>query len=157
MNLLLAAKQLIAKAWKKPSASFQEVKEHITMMMIIDKMFSILNDSQPKFLKIWELWLQYALPSVHITSMSYFWIVRLFYSGSIGSFPFPPARAYGLPLPPLFLFSFLFSSFFHFFLHLSKQTLSQDSLPWPIPNDVQQSWQSECQETGLFNFAHGFL
>lgn len=46
--LFLASKQTIAIAWKKPAISIQEVKARMTLMLINEKMTSVLNDSQAK-------------------------------------------------------------------------------------------------------------
>lgn len=66
------AKQTIAKAWKKPSASMQEVEDQMTLKLIHKKMSSILNDTQPKFLKTRQTWLNYALPSLDPTNLTLF-------------------------------------------------------------------------------------
>lgn len=67
--LFIAAKRTIARAWKKPSVSFAEVKNSLTTLMIHEKMSSILHDSHAKFLKVWAPWWSYTLPNLNPTSL----------------------------------------------------------------------------------------
>lgn len=53
MYLFLAAKQMLAKAWKKPSVSLQEVEDHMNLMLINQKkkMSSTINNSRAEVFK----------------------------------------------------------------------------------------------------------
>ncbi|CAI9620954.1 unnamed protein product, partial [Staurois parvus] len=62
--LFLSATRTIAQAWKSPFVPLQGVRDRMTTMMLNEQMSSICNDSQRKFLKIWEPWLQYAFPTL---------------------------------------------------------------------------------------------
>lgn len=67
--LFIATKRAIARAWKKPSIRFAEVKSIPTTLMIHEKVTSILQDSHSKFIKVWAPWWFYALWTLHLTSM----------------------------------------------------------------------------------------
>ncbi|CAI9610764.1 unnamed protein product [Staurois parvus] len=67
--LFLSATRTIAQAWKSPFVPFQGVWDRMTNMMLNEQMSSMCNDSQCKFSKIWEPWLQYAFPTLPLASM----------------------------------------------------------------------------------------
>lgn len=67
--LFIAAKHAIARAWRKPLVVFAEVKSILTILMLHEKMTSVLHDSHAKFLKVWNPWWSYALPILPPTSL----------------------------------------------------------------------------------------
>lgn len=67
--LFIAAKHAIARAWKRPATLFAEVKSILTILMINEKMTSILRDTHAKVLKVWALWWSYDLSTLHPTSL----------------------------------------------------------------------------------------
>lgn len=62
-HIFTATKLIIAKSWKSPSLSFEAVKQKIQWILINEKLTAILNDTHPRFLKIWQPWISYFQPS----------------------------------------------------------------------------------------------
>lgn len=58
-QLLIAAKQTLAKAWKFLSLVVAETKNRMNNFMIHSKMATIDNSLIPKFEKIWHSWVEF--------------------------------------------------------------------------------------------------
>lgn len=63
IQLLTAAKQMVAKAWKSPSLVIAETKHRMHNSMIYAKMVAIERDQIPKFEKLWHPWIKHHLSS----------------------------------------------------------------------------------------------
>ena len=61
-QLFTAAKQTIAKAWKTPILSTTETKNRMNIAMTHAKMEALETDTIANFEKIWNPWIQYAIP-----------------------------------------------------------------------------------------------
>lgn len=59
----------IARAWRKPLVGFAEVKSILTTLIPHEKMTSIFHDLHVKFLKVWNSWWSYALPTLSPASI----------------------------------------------------------------------------------------
>lgn len=66
--LFIATKCAIARAWKKNTVLFAEVKSIPMTMVVNEKLTSILHDSHPKFLKVRAPWWSYTITTLHPTS-----------------------------------------------------------------------------------------
>ena len=62
-QLLTAAKQTLAKAWKSPNLSVTEVLNRTNNAMTHAKMSAIDTDTITKFEQTWEPWLTHMLPN----------------------------------------------------------------------------------------------
>lgn len=58
LQLMTAAKQTIAKAWKFPKLYVLEVKNRITQAMIHGTIKATIQDRIPQHLKIWQSWVE---------------------------------------------------------------------------------------------------
>ena len=61
VQLLTAAKQMMAKAWKSPILVSAKTKHRMNATMSHAKMMAIERDQIPKFEKIWYPWIKYYL------------------------------------------------------------------------------------------------
>ena len=64
IQLLTAAKQTLAKAWKSPNLPLNEVVNRMNNAMIHAKMMAIDTDTITRFEKIWKPWITYTIPNV---------------------------------------------------------------------------------------------
>lgn len=62
LQLLTAAKQTLAKAWKFLSLVVAEAKHRVNRTMTHAKMEAIEKDQVSKFNKIWQPWVTHCLP-----------------------------------------------------------------------------------------------
>lgn len=62
LQLTMAAKQTIVRAWKTPTLNVAEVKNRITQAMIHGKIEATILDCIPQHLKIWHPWVENFLP-----------------------------------------------------------------------------------------------
>lgn len=61
---LIATKLTIAKAWKRPSVSWNGVKQKINWIMVREKISHNIDNSTKKFELIWEPWANYMNVSI---------------------------------------------------------------------------------------------
>lgn len=49
----------IARAWRTPVLSFEEVKNRMNDIMVNEKLTAILSHTHGKFLRVWQTWVTY--------------------------------------------------------------------------------------------------
>lgn len=85
---MIATERDITRAWKKHTVSFTEVKSILTILMVNEKMTTILHDSPSKFLKVWARVV--LCPSYSASGQpGYPWVTSLLL-WSVGIFPTSP-------------------------------------------------------------------
>lgn len=62
-DVLMDAKQVVAKALLTGNIPFAEVKCHMNWTMVNEKLTSRLQNAMPKYHKIWDPWIKAFLPT----------------------------------------------------------------------------------------------
>lgn len=62
-HIFSATKQTIARAWKTPLLSFEEVKNRVHGTLVNEKLTAILSDTHDKFLRVWRPWTEFFPPT----------------------------------------------------------------------------------------------
>lgn len=91
--VLLAAKTVIAEAWKTTSVSFRRLKHKVLWIMINERVASIINGRQSLFESTWKPWAMY----IHISLSQTANVVGSLNSSSLD----PSSQLTEISLPPL--------------------------------------------------------